>query len=139
VTQKENANMNTLIVEDDSINSLLLQEILKHYGPTLIAVNGIEAVAAVHAALEAGKPYDVICMDIMMPEMDGQEAVKQIRALEEAKGILPARCAKIVMTTALGDHKNILAAFKHLCDAYVVKPIEKSKLLAELRRLRLIE
>ncbi|MEI7635978.1 MAG: response regulator [Syntrophus sp. (in: bacteria)] len=131
--------MNTLIVEDDSINSLLLQEYLKQYGPTEIAVNGIKAVAAVHAALEAEEPYDLICMDIMMPEMGGQEAVKQIRELEEAKGILPARCAKIVMTTALGDQKNILAAFKHLCDAYVVKPIEKAKLLSELRRLKLIE
>jgi len=131
--------MNTLIVEDDPVNSLLLQEILKQYGPTQIAENGIEAVDAVRTALQAGAPYDVICMDIMMPEMDGQEAVAQIRALEEANGILPARCAKIVMTTALGDHKNILAAFKHLCDAYVVKPIEKAKLLSELRRLRLIE
>jgi len=131
--------MNTLIVEDDPVNSLLLQEILKQYGPTQIAENGIEAVDAVRTALQAGAPYDVICMDIMMPEMDGQEAVAQIRALEEANGIIPARCAKIVMTTALGDHKNILAAFKHLCDAYVVKPIEKAKLLSELRRLRLIE
>jgi two-component system, chemotaxis family, chemotaxis protein CheY len=131
--------MKTLIVEDDITSSFLLQEILKSYGPTQIAVNGIEAIDAVRTALEAGEPYDVICMDIMMPELDGQEAVKQIRALEEAKGILPVRCAKIIMTTALGDHQNILAAFKHLCDAYVVKPIDKAKLLAELRRLRLIE
>ena len=131
--------MKTLIVEDDKTSHLLLKEILKPFGPSQSAGNGREAVEALRAALESGEPFDLVCLDIMMPEMDGQEAVKQIRALEEAKGILPARCAKIVMTTALGDHKNILAAFKHLCDAYVVKPIEKSKLLSELRRLRLIE
>ena len=131
--------MKTLIVEDDSTSRLLLQEYLKMYGALHVAVNGEEAVEAVRVALEAGKPYNLICLDIMMPAMDGQEALKEIRALEEAKGIWSTSGAKVVMTTALGDMKNACAAFSSLCDAYLVKPIDKAKLLETLRQLTLIK
>ena len=127
-----------LIVEDDFTSRLLLQELLKSYGPSHIAVNGKEAVEAVRLALEAGEPYNLICLDIMMPEMDGQEALRQIREQEEARGILPSKGAKIVMTTALADLKSVNAAYHSLCDAYLTKPIQKAKLLEELRQLKLI-
>ncbi|MBN2333302.1 MAG: response regulator [Deltaproteobacteria bacterium] len=130
--------MKTLIVEDDFTSRLLLQELLKQYGPSHIAVNGKEAVEAVRTALETGEPYDLICLDIMMPEMDGQEALQQIRAQEEARNILSSNGAKIVMTTALNDLKNVSFAYQNLCDAYLTKPIEKAKLIDELRELKLI-
>jgi two-component system, chemotaxis family, chemotaxis protein CheY len=131
--------MKTLIVEDDFTSRLLLQELLKNFGPSHIAINGKEAVEAVRLALEAGEPYELICLDIMMPEMDGQEALRQIREQEEETGILSSNGTKIVMTTALGDPKNVVAAFGSLCDAYLTKPIQKAKLLAELRKLKLIK
>jgi two-component system chemotaxis response regulator CheY len=121
--------MKTLIVDDDFTCRVVLQEILKSYGAAHIAVNGREAVEAVRSALEANEPYQLICLDIMMPGMDGQSALKEIRALEEGKGIVSTRGAKIIMTTALGDMKNAMAAFKGLCDAYLVKPIDRAKLL----------
>ena len=130
--------MKTLIVEDDFTSRLLLQEILKHHGPAHVAVDGKEAVEAVSAALESGEPYDLVCIDIMMPEMDGQQALKQIRALEEAKGILSTDGAKIIMTPALGDMKNVMTAFSGLADSYLVKPIDKAKLLDQVRKFKLI-
>ena len=131
--------MKTLIVEDDFTSRLLLQEYLKVYGTLHIALNGEEAVEAVRVALEAGKPYNLICLDIMMPKMDGQEALKEIRALEAAKGIWSTSGAKVVMTTALGNMKNVHTAFGNLCDSYLVKPIDKTKLLETLHQLALIE
>jgi two-component system chemotaxis response regulator CheY len=115
-----------------------MQELLKSYGPSHVAVNGKEAVEAVRLALEAVEPNDLICLDIMMPEMDGQQALKEIRALEEARGIISPDGAKIVMTTALGDMKSVFAAYSGLCDAYLTKPIQKAKLLEEPRKLALI-
>ena len=130
--------MKTLIVEDDFTSRLLLQEILKRFGEIHIAVNGKEAVAAVRAAMDAGVPYDLICLDIMMPEMDGSEALKQIRSMEEARGIISSHGAKIFMTTALDQMKNVIQAFYGLCDAYLYKPIEKAKLLEQLQAHRLL-
>ena len=130
--------MKTLIVEDDFTSRLLLQASLTPYGECHIAVNGREAVEAFRAAREQGQRYDLICMDIMMPEMDGQEALKQIRKLEDDADILSGDAVKVVMTTALDDIGNVMAAFKGLCDAYLMKPIEKANLLAKLKSLHLI-
>jgi len=131
--------MKTLIVEDDFASRLLLQEILQGYGATHIAVNGLEAVEAARTALDAGEPYDLICLDIMMPQMGGQEALRKIRELEDARGIFSTDGAKILMATAMGDWKNVDAAFGGLCDDYLVKPIRKDKLLAALRKAGLVK
>ena len=130
--------MRTLIVEDDFTSRLLLQSLLSPYGECHIAVNGREAVAAFRAAQERGQAYDLICMDIMMPEMDGHTALREIRALEETGGTPPTKRVKIIMTTALGDVKDVVESFMGLCDAYVFKPVDKGKLLGHIRDLCLV-
>ncbi len=130
--------MKTLIAEDDFTNRLVLQELLKGFGPCHVAVNGKEAVEAAHAARDMQEPYDLICLDIMMPLMSGQEALRLIRDQEEAQGVLSTHGTKILMTTALDDVKNVRSAFYNLCDGYLPKPIQKYNLLEELRNLKLI-
>jgi len=130
--------MRTLIVEDDFTCRLLLLEILKVYGEVHIATNGTEAVTMVRMALDAGEPYDLICLDIMMPEMDGQEALRLIREQEETRGIRSTQGARIVMMTALDDVHNVIDAFSKLCDGYLTKPIKKTALLDKLKTLELI-
>lgn len=131
--------MKTLIVEDDFTSRVVLHGLLAQYGECHIAVNGQEAVEACATALTIGRYYDLICLDIMMPEMDGQTALKQIRAGEERMGILSNRGAKIVMTTALDDARNIMDAFQGLCDGYLVKPIDGEKLVRWLKQHDLID
>ena len=130
--------MKTLIADDDSVCRLLLGRLLKKYGPCYCAVNGTETVAAVRMALEAGEPFDLICLDIMMPGMDGQEALQEIRALEAARGIISPGWAKIVMTTALCDSASIRTAMREQCDCFLVKPLRKEKLLDALRTMQLV-
>ena len=130
--------MKVLIVEDDFTSRKLMQTILAPHGDCDIAVNGKEALDAIRGGLDSQEPYDLVCMDIMMPEMDGQQAVSAIRAMEESRGIIYTDGAKIVMVTALGDKKNVSGAYGRLCDSYLVKPIDKKALLIELRKLKLI-
>jgi len=130
--------MKALIVEDDFLSRMLLQGLLKPYVVPDVAVNGKEAVEAVRISLENKEPYNLICMDIMMPEMDGQEALRHIRDLEKLAGILPTDGVKVIMITALDDKKNIMTAFREQCDTYLVKPLDKTKLVATLETLKLL-
>lgn len=130
--------MKTLIVEDEFTSRALLREILKRFGPPKIAMNGREGVELARAAIEAGEPFDLICLDIVMPEMDGQEALKRIRALEADAGIDPQRRAKVIMTTALADRDTVVEAINSQCDYFLVKPIDARILMEELRRLGLV-
>ena len=132
--------MKSLIVEDDFTSRLLLQTVLSRYGECHIAVNGKEAVSAFRASVENNQKYDLICMDIMMPEMDGHEALRLIRDHESkvSQYAPPRSDVKIIMTTALGDIGNVSASFENFCDAYLVKPVDISKLLSEMRSMRLV-
>lgn len=130
--------MKILIVEDDFTSRLLLQEFLKSFGVSHIAVNGKEAIEAVRIALDIGAPYDLICLDVMMPDMDGLHALEHIRAMENTKGIDESKQAKIIMTTSLADTHTVIKARQLKCNAYLTKPVEQSVLLKKLRDIRLI-
>jgi two-component system chemotaxis response regulator CheY len=127
-----------LLVEDDFTSRLMLHTFLSRYGDCHVAVNGREAVEAFAAALKQGRRYDLICMDIMMPEMDGREAVRRVRALEHEHGILSTQGAKIVMTTAVDDIKEVSRCYGELCDGYLTKPIDLAKLLGVMKSFQLI-
>lgn len=132
--------MKTLIVEDDLIARFLIKEILCKYGTCDMVADGEEAVAAFQMALEKDAPYDLICMDIMMPRISGQEALLQIRAIEKERGATRADEVKVVMITALDDAKNVMDAYyKGRATSYIVKPVDKEKLLEEIRLLGLIK
>ena len=100
-----------------------MQVYLSEYGNCYIAVNGREAVDAVKEALDADKPFDLICLDIMMPEVDGVEALEAIREMEKARGIGGLGGVKVIMTTAKDRSKDILGAFNSGCEAYLIKPV----------------
>ena len=117
---------------------LLLRKMLEPFGTCDVAVNGKEAVEAFRQAHESAEHYALVCLDIMMPEMDGQAALKAMRAQEEAKALPPSRLAKIVMTTALRDLDNVTNAYRELCDGYLVKPILRDKLVSLLKELDLL-
>ena len=121
--------MKILIVEDEFVCRHVLQELLSPYGECDMAVNGKEAVDAFESALAGNRPYNLVCLDIMLPEMDGQEALKKMREIERKYQIGGLDGVKIIMTTALEDFDNIKRAFIEQCEGYLVKPIQEKKLL----------
>jgi two-component system chemotaxis response regulator CheY len=124
--------MKTLVVEDDLTSRIFLQEALTPWGEVHVAVNGREAVVAFARAQALGQPYDLICMDILMPGLDGLAALKEIRRLEEEAGTTSA--AKVLMTSVLGDKGNVMTAFREQCDGYLIKPFDQRKLTEQLAR-----
>jgi two-component system, chemotaxis family, chemotaxis protein CheY len=131
--------MKVLIVEDDFTSRKLLLSILAGYGTCDVATDGIEAVEAFKTAWDEGIPYNLICMDIMMPRMDGHEALTHIKSIEKQKNIAPAHEVRVIMTTALGDPRNVFQAlYKEGAVTYLVKPISKQRLLDEVRNLGML-
>ena len=131
--------MKCLIVEDDFISRRILKELLSKHFDCDIAINGEEAVTSFRLAHEGKHPYDLICMDIMMPGVNGQEALRRIRELERSLKVPPQLEAKVIMTTALDDPKTVVQAFyQGGATSYIVKPVSKQKLMNELRSLGLL-
>jgi two-component system chemotaxis response regulator CheY len=130
--------MRALIVEDDFTNRLLLQSLLSRYGECHVAVNGREALEAFRLAQSGGQCYDLVCMDIQMPEMDGLQAVHEIRQMEKAAGADGCYPARIIMTTASNDAASVSQSVEEHCDGYLLKPINASRLVHELQTLGLI-
>ncbi|MCB0344493.1 MAG: response regulator [Bdellovibrionales bacterium] len=131
--------MRALIVEDDATGAELLRHIIKPYAEVEIANNGKIAIEKFCAAIESGKPFDLICLDIMMPEVNGQAVLRHIREYEQENGVSDADAAKVIMISALDDSGNILNAFQVGCEAYLTKPIETKKLINQLKELGLIK
>ena len=130
--------MKILIAEDDFACRKLLQSFLSEYGDCLVVVNGLEAVQAVQEALDEGQPYDLICLDIMMPEMDGHEALESIRKIENERGIVGLDGVKVIVASALDDSASVMGEFKSGREAWIVKPFSKRNLLEEMEKLGLV-
>lgn len=131
------STMKSLVAEDDATNRKLLQTFLLRYGQCDIAVDGEEAVNAVRLARQNKQSYDLVCMDLRMPKMDGQVAIREIRKQEVISGAL--KPIKIIVTTAHTDSEDIAGALLAKCNAYLVKPIDIAKLRRELMVFGLIE
>jgi two-component system chemotaxis response regulator CheY len=131
--------MRILIAEDDLSSRKFLFKFLSKYGECDLVVDGLEALDAVLISLKENKPYDLICLDIMMPKVDGVKVLKHVKDLETQKGILPEKRSKIVMTTALAETGYVQNAFEIGCDAYAAKPIDTDKFTEVLIKLGLIE
>ncbi|MDD3172380.1 MAG: response regulator [Herbinix sp.] len=130
--------MRVLIAEDDFASRKFMMRFLSKYGECDVTVDGNEAVEAFKMALDSGEGYDLICMDVMMPAVDGFQALKLIREIEKDYNIPEDKKAKIIMTTALSEGKNVTKAFELGCTAYAGKPIDRDKFENELRKLELI-
>jgi two-component system, chemotaxis family, chemotaxis protein CheY len=127
--------MRTLIADDDSVCRALLTRVLSDFGAVTATTDGVGAIAETARALAEKQPYDLVCLDIMMPVLDGQRCLEVIRRLEDAMG---TTTAKVAMISALDDKVNILGAFRNQADLYFPKPIDFAKILHELRKAQLI-
>ena len=128
-----------LIVEDEYISRILLSEMLSVYGLCFLAVDGKEAGAILKQSFDTNEPFDLVCLDIRLPESNGLDVLRSIREMEKKRGHGEAHATKVIMTTALEDSENIMQAFTQgHCEAYLIKPVDRVKLIQHLQDLKLI-
>ena len=131
--------MRILIAEDDMTSRRFLLKFLSAYGECDVVVDGMEALDAYLIAVKEKNPYDVICLDIMMPKVDGVKVLKAIRDFETQRGLLPEKKVKIIMITALDDTEYVHKSFELGCEAYAAKPIDIDKLVKVMKNLDIIK
>ena len=130
--------MRILIAEDDLVERKFMQKFLTQYGECDIAANGLEALDLFLTALKEEKPYSLICLDIIMPKLDGLKVLKAIRDIEKEKGINEKIRARIILTTAINDKETVMESFDSGCEAYAWKPIDVDKFKEVMKKMDLI-
>jgi two-component system chemotaxis response regulator CheY len=123
-----------LLVEDEITSRKLLNSFLLPLGDVDIAVNGNEAIAAVKKALENNQPYELIFLDIMLPEFDGITTLKNIRELEAQQELNKDIKSKVIMISARSEKEIVLESAQADCTGYLIKPIDKIRLYDEIRK-----
>lgn len=130
--------MNILIVEDDFVSRKFMTKFLSKYGTCQTAEDGELAINMFKEAVKNGKPFDLICMDILMPKLDGYETLEQIRKFEEEQGFTRQQEVKVIMTSGMDTSTNAMKAFELGCVAYTSKPIDIVQFDNLLQELHLI-
>ncbi len=131
----KDGKLRMLVVEDDFVTRHLEISLMRNFGECEVAVNGKEAISAFELRSIEGRPYDLILLDIMIPEMDGHGVLKRIREFENERGVREIDRTKVIIISGLRDMGNISRSFREQTDSYIVKPITKKKIERELSRL----
>jgi CheY-like chemotaxis protein len=128
-----NEGLSILVAEDNDINALLARALLERLGhrPTIVA-NGAAAIESFNAARETGGPYDLVLMDVYMPEVDGMSATRAIRAYEVTGGLSRTPILALTATVTAEDRE---ACLKAGMDGFLTKPLEREQLLKALAQL----
>jgi PAS domain S-box-containing protein len=125
--------LSILVAEDNEINALLMRSLLTRLGHhAVITTNGEEALESWLSAKSAGAPYDLVLMDIQMPQLDGIETTKRIRAREAGQ---PGRQTPILALTANTLVEDRYACFEAGMDGFLIKPLDREKLADALAGL----
>lgn len=120
--------MKILIAEDEPVSLKTLERIVLEHGQVVSTRNGEQAYQAFAESLMNNDPFNLIFLDIMMPEFNGQEALKAIRDYEEEKQIAEEDRVKIIIVSSHSDGENIYNAHLSGCNNYLLKPISKEKI-----------
>ncbi|MBF0294796.1 MAG: response regulator [Magnetococcales bacterium] len=131
--------MNILIVDDNPINRKMLWEYLKGYGACDMAGDGLEAVEQFEAELTTGNAYDLVLLDLMMPRMNGQNALRRIRAIERQYRIGAREQAVVIIVTGAGSPEELLKTTDTDHKTGILKkPVRMPELMGMLKRHGLV-
>ncbi|MBV5341717.1 MAG: response regulator [Deltaproteobacteria bacterium] len=124
-----------LVVEDEEINRTVLSSFLSNYAPCDTAENGKEGLSLFKNAHSEGNPYSLICVDLIMPEMNGLALIKEIRSLEKSNSAFSEYRTRIFVISACDspwDKADLI--LDNLCDDYIVKPFDRCLFEEKLHR-----
>jgi two-component system chemotaxis response regulator CheY len=128
-----------LVVEDNATLREMTSAFLVDHAEVVTACNGREGAGIFARAYEEKNPFDLVLLDIVMPEMDGRMALKLMRLVEKTLPAAQGQRGVIIMTTALESAEDVQdSLWQGDCTDYLVKPVARADLMAMLRRYELV-
>jgi len=119
-----------LAADDEGTSRKVVEDALRGRAECKIFNNGRELLNTFEASLTNGEKYDVILLDVAMPDLDGLTLLRKIRKMEEKIGIQIGDGIPVIMVTAYKE--NFLDAFNRGCDDYLVKPVNPQTLIEKI-------
>lgn len=129
--------MKILVVDDELVSRKKMMKIVSDFGQCEGVTNGKAAISAVKKALEDWKLYQLITLDISMPDISGTQVLSAIRKLEEERGLDAEEIAKILMVTSHSDIETVKACAGK-CNGYVIKPFNKEVMVEKMKKIGLV-
>ncbi len=124
--------MKILVVDDELVSRKKMQMIMEGIGECLAVENGTEALNAFRQAWESWVPFDLITLDIVMPDMDGTEVLNEIRKIEEERKIPKDKKVSIFMVTSQSEKDTIISCIRAGCDDFITKPFNRETVTKKL-------
>jgi len=132
------ARLRIMTIEDDPTTGLLMHYILKLHGDSVLCQTGAEGLALFRAGLEDGDPFDLVVLDLLLPDLHGDEILREIREEEFRRGIHASgrqRCS-VIINTSRGDLDQLMESLKNEPDGYLIKPIDMELLVGKVASLK---
>ncbi|MHB2155932.1 response regulator [Calditrichota bacterium GD2] len=130
--------MRILVAEDVQLMQKLLKRLLDPFGEVTLVKTGREAFSRFQEAINSKKYFNLVCLDLNLPEINGLEVLKNIRAAEKLNHVPIKERAKVVVVSSTNDADVVMKAINLGCNGYIVKPFSKDKIINELKKLGLI-
>jgi two-component system, chemotaxis family, chemotaxis protein CheY len=128
--------MKILVVDDEIVSRKKMMRITTDFGSCEGVQNGKAALSVIKTSLEEWQLYDLITLDVSMPDISGVEVLNTIRKMEEAKGLDEEEQAKILMVSSISDMKTVKACMGK-CNGYMIKPFNKELVVDKLKKIGL--
>ncbi len=127
----------SLVVDDENISRMKMKKILEKFSSCMDVKSGTEAFEICRKNLERKKHFDLITLDVSMPDMNGTEVLARIRDMEKTNKIPPEERSKILMITSHADKETVTACIQSGCDGYIIKPFSPKNIMDKLQQIGL--
>lgn len=127
--------MRILVVDDESVSRRKMELIMRSFGQCETAESGSIAIESFVKAWENWSPYDLISLDLLMPEMNGDEVIQKIRDMEKEKSVPDDKRVRIMVVTSKSDKESIITCIQAGCNEYIIKPFDRHTVEGKLAKI----
>jgi HD-like signal output (HDOD) protein/FixJ family two-component response regulator len=129
--------MHILVVDDEVASRSKMKTLMETFGECQTADNGMDAIALFEKAIETGRPFQLVTLDIEMPDLQGTEVLQLIRQIEKDNQVAPDQRAKIMMVTCRSEKQQVVDCIQTGCDAYIAKPFNIKAVQEKIKKFGL--